>query len=173
MSINEAVPTPYAKVCGTMLQPNNAQAMAEAQYRGPVKHYLAERAFDGDQTPERTAVFFGIGRYATLLAAGMEALQNKFSGEEVLDMLNVYGQTVFDLASLKWLADDYCDGATDDLSHASTETLRIARTLRSLSLLERCALVDVLERIWFVEGARHPEWSMQEIADAVGLMLRD
>jgi hypothetical protein len=90
-----------------------------------------------------------------------------------MDMLNVFGNQVFDFPSILSLHDEYCAGGQDDLNDTPVETTGIAKTLRSLTVVECCALVDVVERIWHVEGLLPPGWSNKQIADAVGLKLRD
>lgn len=115
-----------------------------------------------------------IGRYSAMITSALESMAGMFTFSEVIRMVNANPTTY-------WKDDDIASVFVDDLggvelltASAPEEILNLANKLARLSMPQRIALVDVIERVFRgLGGISDIGPSPRELIQTAGLVLKE
>lgn len=123
--------------------------------------------------PEQIVVVMAMSRLDYLLAEGRESLEGKFSEQEMNYLLDAYNGTIFSTYEITHLASGIADfQGIESYEQCAPDFASFMRKLCQLSLVEKHALADVIERFWHAPPAKLGD-GFGGFAEKLGLRLAD
>lgn len=136
------------------------------------REYFRNRQYEHHEAPGRTAILLGVSRMQYLLEYGREALAEKFALEDIIRLLDVMCGDMPSPVVLENPVSPIADTFGWE-SHADIpeDWRHLVATLESLSPLERVALADLLERLWYVKMPNRKGID-EELLHGMGVVLK-